>query len=290
MRWTTGLLLSAVKASELAVYWNQQADLHDVCENSAADIVILTFVEKYGNGQPLGFSMSACSDAGNCGDVGNAIQTCHNNNKKVFVSLGGAEASHDHTTALTSDGDARGVAWELHNKFLDSSSSVFGNGITVDGIDIDSEAGDNSGTNYDTLLGKLKEISPNTLLSAAPQCYTPDNNNLEFIGGSSGLLDYLFVQFYNNPPCEVGSHDFNFRYWDSIASSHGATWLLGLPASDGSASDGYVGDNLAGALNDIKGSNPSKFGGVMLWDIEDAWNNKDVNNEPYDEYVKSLLG
>ncbi|RLM91430.1 acidic endochitinase-like [Panicum miliaceum] len=170
---------------------------------------------------------------------------------KVLLSIGGGDGSY----GLASEGDARDVAAYLWNSYLggtSSSSRPLGDAV-LDGIDFDIELG---GAKYwDSLARDLKNMGRNqggkgVLLSAAPQCPFPDEWNGSAIG--TGLFDLVWVQLYNNPPCQ----------WESVP----AGWIfLGLPASKDAASTGFVpaGDLSSNMLPLIRGS--PKYGGVMLW-------------------------
>ncbi|KAI4355166.1 hypothetical protein L6164_003964 [Bauhinia variegata] len=70
------------------------------------------------------------------------------------------------------------------------------------------------------------------------------------IEGGGGLFDYVWIQFYNNRACEYDNGKF----------------YVGLPASSGAASSGYVSTTtlIKEVLPFVKGS--SKYGGLMLWD------------------------
>lgn len=286
------LLFSTVAASELAVYWGQGEDgtniqLEKACEESAADIIIMSFITNYGNGQSLGYSFWPDCGGGDCSSLKAGIDKCHANNKKVFVSLGGGDGSGK----LDSDGDASGVAWEIIAKFGSPSSSenVLG-GASVDGVDLDIESGDSSF--YDTLIDTLKSSS-SLLVSGAPQCPTESNEEdpTAKIVRSANSLDYLFVQFYNNGECEPTGNSFEdyWNKWSSIANDLGAKLFLGTPASSGSAdSQAYLDSDKWNSVLDTAKS-VSNFGGVSLWDLEDARLNTNENGVPYDEYVKSLL-
>jgi chitinase len=103
---------------------------------------------------------------------------------------------------LTLSEDARQVATYLWNNFLagKSSSRPLGAGV-LDGIDFDIEGGTNQ--HWDDLARYLSGYSKQgkkVYLTAAPQCPFPD----AWIGGAlkTGLFEYVWVQFYNNPPCQ----------------------------------------------------------------------------------------
>ena len=104
------------------------------------------------------------------------------------------------------------------------------------------------------------------IITAAPQCPFPD----AWIGNvlTTGLFDYVWVQFYNNPPCQYTSRDINnlesaWKQWTSDIPANKI--FLGLPASPEAAGSGFIAvdDLTSKVLQAIKGS--SKYGGVMLW-------------------------
>ncbi|KAL0410539.1 UNVERIFIED_CONTAM: Acidic endochitinase [Sesamum latifolium] len=102
-------------------------------------------------------------------------------------------------------------------------------------------------------------------LSAAPQCPFPD----AWIGGAleTGLFDYVWVQFYNNPPCQYSSGTTNLEQaWKQWGSIKATEIFLGLPAAQAAAGTGFIPADVltSEVLPAIKGSD--KYGGVMLWD------------------------
>ncbi|CAB4300502.1 unnamed protein product [Prunus armeniaca] len=103
-------------------------------------------------------------------------------------------------------------------------------------------------------------------LTAAPQSPFPD----AWVGGAlkTGLFDNVWVQFYNNPPCQYSSGDLSNleNAWKQWISDIPATKIfLGLPAAPAAAGSGFipVADLTSKVLPAIKGS--PKYGGVMLW-------------------------
>ena len=155
----------------------------------------------------------------------------------------------------------------LWNNYLAgaSSSGPLGD-VALDGIDFDIEQG--SAKFWNDLATDLKNLGKNggktVLLSAAPQCPFPD----EWDGGaiSTGLFDYVWVQFYNNEECQFSAGQGAFmnawKKWESVPAGK---IFLGLPASKDAAGTGFVpaGELTSHVLPLIKGS--SKYGGVMLW-------------------------
>lgn len=103
-------------------------------------------------------------------------------------------------------------------------------------------------------------------MTAAPQCVYPDAN----LGPAlqTGLFNYVWVQFYNNPGCEYtsGSTSNLISSWGTWTSSvQAANIFMGLPASSDAAGSGYIPPDVltSQVLPAIKGS--AKYGGIMLW-------------------------
>ncbi|CBI22575.3 unnamed protein product, partial [Vitis vinifera] len=84
---------------------------------------------------------------------------------------------------------------------------------------------------------------------------------------NTGLFDYVWVQFYNNPPCQYTTGNTNklLNSWNRWTSSINSRIFLGLPASSAAAGSGFIPANVLTSriLPVIKRS--AKYGGVMLW-------------------------
>ncbi|KAG6663599.1 hypothetical protein CIPAW_02G036700 [Carya illinoinensis] len=143
-----------------------------------------------------------------------------------MLSIGGGAGSY----TLTSTNDAQQVATYLWNNFLggQSSSRPLGDAV-LDGIDFDIEEGTTQ--HWDELARYLSGYSKQgkkVYLTAAPQCPFPD----AWMGGAlkTGLFDYVWVQFYNNPPCQYSSADLTSKVLPAIKSSakYGGALKTGL--------------------------------------------------------------
>jgi hypothetical protein len=66
-------------------------------------------------------------------------------------------------------------------------------------------------------------------LSSAPECPFPDESNPTDM---LLLCDFVFVQFYNNPSCDIGSagYETSLRQWASALEKGVGRWFLGAPA------------------------------------------------------------
>ncbi|KAF5451674.1 hypothetical protein F2P56_026764 [Juglans regia] len=263
------LALRGANASGIAIYWGQNGNegtLKETCAAGNYEYVILAFLPTFGNGRTPMLNLAGHCDpySNGCTGLSSDIKSCQDKGIKVLLSLGGGAGSY----SLSSSEDARQVATYLWNNFLGGQSSSRPLGPAVlDGIDFDIEGGTDQ--HYDDLARYLSGYSnkgKKVYLSAAPQCPFPD----AWIGNAlkTGLFDFVWVQFYNNPPCQYTSGDVaNLEdAWKIWVSDIPATKIfLGLPASPEAAGSGYipVPDLTSKILPSIKGS--AKYGGVMLW-------------------------
>ncbi|XP_018859520.1 hevamine-A-like [Juglans regia] len=262
-------LIETSHAGGIAIYWGQNGNegtLTQTCATGRYKYVNIAFLTVFGNGRKPVINLAGhCNPASNgCKIVSNGIRNCQKRGVKVMLSLGGGVGSY----SLASVADARNVARYLWNNFLGgkSSSRPLGDAI-LDGIDFDIELG--STKYWNDLARYLKSYSRprrKVYLSAAPQCPFPDR----FLGKAlnTGLFDYVWVQFYNNPQCQYSSGNINklvnsWKQW--TRSIKAGKIFLGLPAAPSAAGSGYVPPNvlISRILPVIKKS--PKYGGVMLW-------------------------
>ena len=129
----------------------------------------------------------------------------------------------------------RQVTNYLWNNFLggQSSSRPLGDAV-LDGIDFDIQGGTTQ--DWDELAKALSEFSGqrNVYLLAAPQCPFPD----AWMGTAiaTGLFDYVWVQFYNNPPCQYsGNADNLINSWNQWTTIEAGQVFLGSPAAPAAA-------------------------------------------------------
>ncbi|PIN06881.1 Chitinase [Handroanthus impetiginosus] len=255
-------------AGKISIYWGQNGNegtLAETCATGNYDFVNIAFLTTFGNGQKPVINLAGHCDPSSpngCTILSSDIKSCQAKGIKVMLSIGGGVGSY----YLSSADDAKQVASYLWNNFLggESSSRPLGDAV-LDGIDFDIEGGTN--LYWDDLARYLSNYGKKckkVYLTAAPQCPFPDY----YIGKAlqTGLFDYVWVQFYNNPPCQysAGMKSFEeaWKDWNSIPAGE---IFLGLPASPEAAGIGFIpsGDLKSQVLPSIKGS--AKYGGVMLW-------------------------
>ncbi|XP_058769854.1 acidic endochitinase-like [Vicia villosa] len=255
-------------AAGIAVYWGQnggEGSLEDACNTNNYQFVNIAFLSIFGNGQTPVLNLAGhCNPSANeCTKFSSEIQACQAKGIKVLLSLGGGAGSY----SLSSADDATQVANYLWNNFLgDTSTSRPLGDAVLDGIDFDIEAG---GEHFDELAKALNGFSAQrrVYLSAAPQCPYPDAHLDSAI--QTGLFDYVWVQFYNNPQCQYSNGNTNnlLNAWNQWTSSQAKQVFLGVPANDAAApSGGLIPSDvlISQVLPAIKSS--AKYGGVMIWD------------------------
>ncbi|KAM0706728.1 hypothetical protein Q7P35_006058 [Cladosporium inversicolor] len=307
-------LFDAESEDNVAVYYGttpatKQGGLASLCNNPNVDIVILSFVFSFfdANGYPSiefgpGCSGQTSSQADvapglkDCSALAPEIATCQALDKKVILSLGGNNSN----TSFTSDTQATELASTLWDLFgagggLDADLRPFGTYIVVDGFDVDNE--NRNTDHYETFAIALREQfdtdnSKIYYLSAAPQCPIPDES---IPLGALQQADFVWVQFYNNPSCNIDAPGFqqSFKAWSDLLASgtqvRGPRLYIGAAGFEGAGS-GYVkGSGLGTRVRTARGLYVENFGGVMLWDGSEAALNVDQYGVDYLGYAKAAL-
>ncbi|KAF7795681.1 hypothetical protein EIP86_006846 [Pleurotus ostreatoroseus] len=278
--------------------WQQPIDYY--CQDNSVDMFPIAFLNVFfgAGGLPSLDLANICSTSGdpvfdgtqlpNCQFLASAIQTCQSKGKAVTLSLGGATGA----AGFSSDAQATAFADTIWNLFLGGSSSTrpFGSAV-LDGIDLDIEGG--STAYFTSFVNQLRShmngASKQYYITAAPQCPFPD----AYLGSVINAVgfDAILVQFYNNY-CGLNNYanpnDWNFGTWDNWAKTtspnKNVKIFIGAPASSTAAGSGYVPiDQLTTILQQTK-AQYSSFGGVMYWDISQAY----ANNR-FDVAVKSAV-
>ncbi|KAM0917204.1 hypothetical protein ACQ4PT_009640 [Festuca glaucescens] len=280
-------LAAGAFAGGIAIYWGQNGNegtLAQTCATGNYKFVNVAFLYTFGKGQtPLLNLAGHCDPASNgCTFVGADVKSCQSLGIKVFLSIGGGVGSY----GLSSCADARLVPRYLWDNYLGgtSTSRPLGDAV-LDGVDFDIESGNSA--HWDSLARYLKAYSRRgrerkpVYLAAAPQCPFPDASLGEAL--KTGLFDYVWVQFYNNPPCQYttetdGGVSNLASAWEQWTRIPAGQVFLGLPAAPEAAGSGFVetSDLVSKVLPVVKKS--SKYGGIMLWsrfyDLETGYTDK----------------
>jgi chitinase len=301
------------RQNNVAVYYGQTPQtqtggLLQLCQSPNVDIVVLAFVTSFfaNGGMPSASFGPSCKGSTpaqqlnapglqDCSDLAPEIVSCQQLGKPVLVSLGGYYSN----VTFSSDSEAIQLAQNLWNLFgagkgLDAALRPFGPDIVIDGFDLDNESGDS--TAYTTFAQTLRTLfasdkSKTYYLSAAPQCPRPDAS---IPLPTLALCDFVFIQFYNNPACEVTSSDFatSFAAWsDELTAANNETRLfVGVAAVPRAASSGFVdGAGLGHQISLVRQFYTGNFGGVMVWDGSEARGNVDEYGNDFLVYAKGSL-
>ncbi|KMT10232.1 hypothetical protein BVRB_5g119920 [Beta vulgaris subsp. vulgaris] len=262
------ILANAAYGGGIGIYWGQgqETNLNQTCSTKLYSHVNIGFLSTFGNGKnpTLNLAKHCNPSNGGCGLLSNQIKYCQSVGVKVFLSISGNAAGY---ASLNSSYEARILANYLWTKFLggNSRSRPLGN-VVLDGVDFYIESG--STKYYDLLARYLASYSTKTkkvYLSAAPQCSYPDK--YLNVALNTGLFDYVWVRFNNNPSCEYTTKNAKnfFKAWNYWTSIKANKVFLGLPASPKATNSGFIPVNVlkSQVLPVIKKS--PKYGGVMLW-------------------------
>lgn len=125
-----------------------------------------------------------------------------------------------------------------------------------------------------------KDTSKKYYLTAAPQCPFPDASEPLNV---CQLLDYVWVQFYNNGDCNVAQSGFNTAVKNWSKSIGNATLFIGALASGADGDQGYISaSSLLTAYKGVSALNLPNIGGIMLWEAQLA-----VKNGNFQKTVKT---
>jgi chitinase len=127
-----------------------------------------------------------------CWQIEEDIPKCQALGKKILASIGG----HSPGNKISNSNSAKNFAKFLWGSFgplvdpdLIQFPRPFGKSVVVDGFDLDIESG--GGVGYADLVNELRTLAgPQPLIiSAAPQCFTPDPQLGDAIKNS--IIDYV---------------------------------------------------------------------------------------------------
>ncbi|KAJ3487936.1 hypothetical protein NLG97_g6300 [Lecanicillium saksenae] len=295
-------LKSRATGGKLVIYWGAEdssTTLDNVCSDSSYDIVNLAFLSYFfkDGGYPqlsistLGGPSDAQQAAGATSlqdgtELVPAIQKCQQAGKLVILSMGGAEGYADVT--LQSDAQGEQIAQTIWDLFLGGTNSAplrpFGS-VKLDGIDLDNES--HNATGYVAMTKKFRNLmnsdsSKRYYLTAAPQCPFPDESEPLDV---CQLMDYVWVQFYNNGDCNIAQSGFNDAVQTWSQGIGNAKLFIGALASGADGDQGYVDSNtFISAIQGVQAMNLPNYGGAMLWEAQLA-----VNNGNYQQQIRGSV-
>ncbi|KAI4356991.1 hypothetical protein L6164_000969 [Bauhinia variegata] len=257
----------------ISVYWGQSSDseegtLEETCKSGNYSIVMIQYLTVYASGRDPTFNL-----AGHCGSqdkpctiLESQIQTCQSLNIKVFLSIG-----RDVVGIIPARGVENKTASFIFDNFLSGKAGPLGN-VTLDGVNIFTV--NNLILQWDVIIRALHSYATpqkKIYLSASPQC-----SDLFFQRDiNTGLLDYIFVQFYSNPACQYDRILLNstlllksWKLWISKPELSNALVFMGLPASPGGLilSNGFIEADVLRRDTLPTVQQAFNYGGIMLYD------------------------
>ncbi|KAI0380355.1 glycoside hydrolase family 18 protein [Hypomontagnella monticulosa] len=300
---------NAGSQSNVAVYWGQnsfgqqssQTRLSDYCSNSKINIIPLAFmngirtpITNFANAGDK-CTVYAGTQLLNCPEIEQDIKTCQSQGKTILLSIGGAtytEGGFPDTATAQSMADQ---VWNLFGSDTSKPNRPFRTAV-VDGFDFDFES---STQNFVPFAARLRshmdaDTSKKYYLSAAPQCPYPDQAMNDMLNGQIAF-DFIMIQFYNNycgiqsfTPGSSTQNNFNMQTWDTWAKqtskNKNVKIFLGVPANSGAGGGYQPASALAPIIQYSKQF--SSFGGVMMWDMSQLFQ----NNGFLDSVYASLSG
>ncbi|PQK15507.1 hypothetical protein BB8028_0005g10200 [Beauveria bassiana] len=240
-----------------------------------------------------------------CQTIKNDLQYCRDKGIKMLLAIGGEWNENTADYRVTTEEKGREFADFLWKAFGPHDPSwpgprPFDKSATehsaIDGFDFDLELPKENGKHFDNkpwiaMIDQFRKLSKDVFITGAPQCPTADEwfSMKEMI--QKAQFDALFIQFYNNPGCDLKNANFNYKMWEDIIArsdkSKNAKLFVGVPASDAAAGSGYVAPkDLEKVICPIAKS-PS-FGGISIWDMYRGLNNV-VDGKSFNQHVQDIL-
>lgn len=126
-------------------------------------------------------------------------------------------------------------------------------------------------------------------ISAEPMCSFYDQSDSSIPDAILSQLDFVNIQFYNNPDQGIGGSEFTttIQGWARkfAAVSPSPKLYLGVPGGEGAAtSNVQTADQITATIQSVKTMNVTNFGGVGIWDAGYA-----MQNSGFQAAVKSAL-
>lgn len=277
----------------------QEPSLATICQTTVHETVTISFIATHfsTNGMPgMDFSTHCKTpfyDASlsdplyksrqklvllKCPDIGQDILTCQAAGKKVLIGLSPLQSE------LTNDQLGVQSAQNFWNLFLGGNGDrPFGNGITLDGVDMVLHHNEATGNNAMTQeLRRLINASPKPSqfqLIASPRCSFPDATmgptwaNLPLTNNAKAF-DYINPHFRYSTDCTYNHPDFFFstmQKWADFCALNGVKLMFTVPTSSNSWIGGAPGDFIPardlleqGLVLKMQAVNP--LTGVGFWD------------------------
>ncbi len=217
----------------------------------------------------------------------NAINELKANGQKVLISFGGGEMSSEAYSKLV------GFERELASSIVDFVVENNLDGVDIDFEDTSAFVGSASYNGVDFLVNltrTLRELLPSSdyIITHAPQPpYLEVGNGMDgyvkVMEQVGGLIDWLNVQFYNNPPWSSNPKQIVSSYskFSELPGLSAEKLLIGLPVTASNAGSGYIpiDDIVSDIIEPIQQN--GVLGGMMNWQY---------SSDEYGEWATTIGG
>ncbi|GMM38681.1 hypothetical protein DASC09_060200 [Saccharomycopsis crataegensis] len=262
----------------VAAYWGQgdnQESLATYCKQKNMGIVIISFLNNW-NSTAVSYNFGNACGGNTCPQIEKDIKTCQKLGIKVFLSLGGDATLGSYGVSTAEEGRAAAsvIYNTFHPKADPSVTKPFGK-AEIDGFDYDIENSNSGGLG--AMVAELRTLwtSKTLLISATPQCPYPDKGTSALLTDTSAKVDFVFVQFYNNPDCALSNDNgFNSSWgtWSNFTKNGSGNpnkmkIFIGVCTACDSE---YIVDIRDVESRTAEMRNFEYFGGFTLWEVSSA--------------------
>jgi chitinase len=255
-----------------------------------------SFAQNFANHCTAGLPFPAAPGLAACEDIAAGIAACHNEKKRVLISIGEGDPG------LSGDDDggvgarAAESMWDLYLGGNGPTRPFAGQ--TLDGVDLAFVLSGPPSAGFVRFASRLRELmnasGSSYLLTATPTCPFPDPSlgpgMGTVLGDDLSAFDALFVRFFYDSSCafvagDAGAFHSRFEGWATLAHGGRPKIFVGLSLVPG---DGNVDrGTLPALISDVKSS--AAFGGIVLRDESYDQNSVDSTGQTYGQYAKGLL-
>ncbi|WP_281558848.1 glycosyl hydrolase family 18 protein [Thalassomonas sp. RHCl1] len=200
-----------------------------------------------------------------------AISALQASGKKVLLSFGGGTVSSEtyHQLAGNETELAQNIACFITENQL--------NGVDIDFEDTGAFTGSAGYNGVDFLVNLTRALratlpAANSLITHAPQppyleCGNPMGGYVQVMAEAGEDIDWLNVQFYNNPPWSSNPQEIvsSYKKYAQLPGLNAEKLLIGLPVTEHDAGSGYmpVDEIISDVIQPVQAN--GALGGMMNW-------------------------
>ncbi|WDE01059.1 glycosyl hydrolase family 18 protein [Thalassomonas actiniarum] len=200
-----------------------------------------------------------------------AVSNLQASGKKVLLSFGGGTVASDTYHQLA--GNETQLAQNIAGFITDNQL----NGVDIDFEDTAAFTGDAGYNGVDFLINLTKALrlvlpAPNYLITHAPQPPYLESGNpmggyVQVMAEAGEDIDWLNLQFYNNPPWSANPQEIvcSYEKYAQLPGLDAEKLLIGLPVTQHDAGSGYmpVDEIISDVIEPVQAN--GTLGGMMNW-------------------------